>query len=59
MNLMEHSGVKLAADGLSIGVLAGTLSNALPSIAALMTIVWTTIRIWETATVQRWFGRKD
>jgi hypothetical protein len=31
----------------------------LPSIAALFTILWTGIRIWETDTVQRILGRKD
>lgn len=59
MNIIDNHGVKLAADGLSFGVLAGTLANVLPSIAALMTIAWTAIRIWETDTVQRWIGRKD
>jgi hypothetical protein len=50
---------KYAADGLSVSVLLGTIANALPSVAALMTVVWTAIRIWETDTVQRWTGRKD
>jgi len=36
----------------------GTLTDMLPSIAALFTIVWTGIRIWETDTVQNLFGRK-
>jgi hypothetical protein len=30
----------------------------LPSIAAIFTIVWTLIRIWETTTVQTLLGRK-
>jgi len=56
---MDHDGLKYATDGLSFGVLVGTLANALPAIAALMTIVWTLIRIWETDTVKRLTGRKD
>jgi hypothetical protein len=36
----------------------GTLVEMLPSIAAIFTIVWTMIRIWETATVQNLLGRK-
>jgi hypothetical protein len=28
----------------------------LPSFAALFTIIWTGIRIWETATVQKLLG---
>jgi len=30
----------------------------LPAIAAIFTIVWTAIRIYETKTVQGWIGRK-
>lgn len=59
MNIIENDGLKYAADGLSVGVLLGTISNVLPSIAAVMTIVWTAIRIWETDTCKRLLGRKD
>lgn len=59
MSDLHQAAAKHVADGLSLGVLLGTLANILPSIAALMTIVWTLIRIWETDTVQRWTGRKD
>jgi hypothetical protein len=50
---------KMVLDGLSIVTVVGTLVDMLPSIAALFTILWTGIRIWETDTVQRMFGRKD
>ena len=43
----------------SIATVLGTLADMLPSIAALFTIVWTSIRIYETDTVQRLLGRKD
>jgi hypothetical protein len=59
MNDLDHGAIKHVADGLSFGVLLGTIANLLPSIAALMTIVWTAIRIWETSTVKRLTGRKD
>ena len=59
MHDLEHGAVKHIADGLSFGVLIGTLANILPSLASLMTFVWMCIRVWETETVQRWFGRKD
>lgn len=51
----EHipTGVKVSADVLSFSVIFGTLLNHLPSIAAALSIVWTTIRIFETKTVQR------
>tara|TARA_R110000782_G_scaffold39048_6_gene91093 strand:- start:835 stop:1023 length:189 start_codon:yes stop_codon:yes gene_type:complete len=50
---------KHVGDVLSVGVLLGTISDMLPSVAALMTIVWTGIRIWETSTVRRLTGRAD
>jgi hypothetical protein len=37
----------------------GTLVEMLPSIAAIFTIVWTLIRIWETKTVQNLLGRNS
>lgn len=39
-------------DGLAAGAMLGTLMGYFPAIAALFTIVWTGIRIYETATVQ-------
>ncbi len=49
---------KHAVDVLSFGVVAGTLMQWLPPLAAGLTVVWTLIRIWETKTVQRWVKRK-
>jgi hypothetical protein len=55
----EHSeALKHILDALSVVTVIGALVNVLPAIAALFTIVWTGIRIWETPTVQGWFGRK-
>lgn len=48
---------KTVVDGLSIITVVATLIDMLPSIAAVFTICWTAIRIWETDTVQGWFGR--
>jgi chromate transport protein ChrA len=50
-------GLKPAGDILSIGVVLATLASWLPSIAALFTIVWTSIRIYESDTVQAWLGK--
>lgn len=50
-------GVKNTLDALSIVTVVGTLMDMLPSIAATLTIIWTVIRIYETDTVQGWFGR--
>jgi hypothetical protein len=54
----SHETAKHVVDALSILTVVGTLVEMLPSIAAIFTIVWTGIRIWETETVQNIFGRK-
>jgi hypothetical protein len=57
---MKHElteSTKHIIDALSIVTVIGTLADMLPSIAALFTIIWTGIRIWETDTVKRWTGR--
>jgi len=41
-------GIKHIVDALSLVTVLGTLIDMLPSIAALFTIVWTAIRIYET-----------
>ena len=56
--MTEHNETaKTIVDALSIITVIGTLADMLPSVAALFTIVWTSIRIWETETVKRWTGR--
>jgi hypothetical protein len=52
-----HETTKHVVDALSIMTVVGTLVEMLPSIAAIFTIVWTGIRIWETKTVQNLLGR--
>lgn len=51
---MTHvdEGSKHLIDLLSVTTVLGTLMGILPSIAAVFTIVWTSIRIYETKTVQ-------
>jgi hypothetical protein len=50
---LGSAAVKLG-DGLSVGVVLGSLVDMLPSIAASVSIVWGLIRIYETKTVQGW-----
>jgi len=50
---------KHAVDAGSLFALVGSLAGWLPSIAAVFTIIWTGIRIYETRTVQRMLGRAD
>ena len=45
-------------DFASIFTAVGTLLSWLPHLAAIFTIVWTGIRIWETKTVQRMRSNK-
>ena len=55
----EHltDATKHVIDGVSVATAVGTLMQILPSIAALFTIVWTAIRIYETKTVQKLLGK--
>jgi hypothetical protein len=45
--------VKTTVDAVSFMTVLGTLMEALPAVAALFTIIWTAIRIYETKTVQK------
>lgn len=51
-------GLKHLLDALSIGTMLGTLFQMLPNIAALLTIVWTALRIYESQTVQGWLNKE-
>lgn len=56
---MEHlqESTKHVLDTASIATAVGTMMQLLPAIAALFTIIWTTIRIYETKTVQKLLGK--
>ena len=54
---MATEGTKQIVDAVSVFTVVGTLGDMLPPMAALFTIVWTAIRIYETETVQRMLGR--
>ena len=56
---MKDEAAKLAGDAISLTVVGGTLMNLLPAAAAVFSIVWSIIRIYETKTVQKWLGRYD
>ncbi len=51
--------IKGFLDWTSVAVAAGTLMKLLPAIAAIWTIAWLSISMWESKTVQRWFKRDD
>ena len=54
----HHEATKHAIDALSFFTVLGTIVNILPAVAAVFTIIWTAIRIYETKTVQGWLGKK-
>ena len=53
---MEDDGMKEVVDTISVATGVGALAGLLPAVAALFTIIWPGIRIWETDTVQRMRG---
>ena len=53
-----NESTKTILDGLSVVTVLGALVDVLPAVAALFTIIWTGIRIYETATVQSMLGKK-
>jgi hypothetical protein len=58
MNVQDET-LKHITDAASVITVIGTLTNVLPHAAALFTIIWTSIRIYETDTVQRLLGKKQ
>jgi hypothetical protein len=57
--MSHHETAKTAVDALSVVTVVGTLTELLPAVAALFTIIWTAVRIWETDTVKSLTGRKN
>lgn len=56
---MMTDATKTAIDGLSISTILLSLLEKMPEIAALVALVWTLIRIYETHTIQRWLGKRE
>jgi len=56
---MMDETTKTIVDAASIATMLGTLGSILPPLAALFTIVWTGIRIYETKTVRALLGKDD
>ena len=55
---MATEGTKQVIDAVSVVTVVGTIGDVLPPLAALFTLIWTGIRIYETETVQGLLGRK-
>ena len=56
---MMDENTKHLVDTASIATVVGTLAGILPAIAALFTIVWTSIRIYESDTVQKLINKHN
>ena len=52
-------GTKHVLDGLSLITVLGTLMSWLPAVAALLSIIWTLLRIYESNTVQKLIGKNN
>ena len=50
-------GVKSAVDVAAVSAGIGSWLAILPDVAAILSIIWLALRIWETETVKRWTGR--
>jgi|TARA_R110002126_G_scaffold141223_1_gene286138 hypothetical protein len=46
--------IKIGFDATSLAVVGATLASWLPATAAVLSIVWTVIRIRETKTYRKW-----
>ena len=60
--MSNHQDVELLKgflDGVSVIAVIGALTQVLPAVAALFTIIWTGIRIYESKTVQDLLNRNN
>ena len=55
---MATESTKTLVDGLSVVTVVGTLGDLLPPMAALFTIIWTALRIYESRTVQNLLNKQ-
>ena len=51
-------GAKSAVDLAAVSAGIGSWLAILPDVAALLSVIWLALRIWETKTVQRLLRRK-
>lgn len=57
MSLQIDEHAKVMIDIASITTVLGTLWGALPALAALFSLIWSMIRIYETKTFQGWLAK--
>lgn len=54
----NHEGIHWLDAG-AVGMAVGTFFGYLPNIAALLSVIWLLLRIWEMETVKHWTGRSE
>mgnify|MGYP001180119952 CR=1 FL=1 len=50
---------KTVVDGLAVSGTVATMAGWLPPLASALTIIWLSIRIWESETVQSMVRKRD
>ena len=55
---VETESIKPLIDAVAVTTTASALVGWLPPIVAILTLVWTVIRIYETETVQRFVQKR-
>jgi hypothetical protein len=55
---VETESIKPIIDAVAVTTTASALVGWLPPIVAILTLVWTVIRIYETETVQRFVQKR-
>ena len=50
---------KTIVDGIAVSGGIASIVGWLPDITALLTIIWLSLRIWESDTVQGWMDKND
>lgn len=56
-NPIKDSEIVHLLDLSAILTTVGTVASILPPLAAIFTIIWTVIRIYETKSVQKWIKK--
>lgn len=49
--------IKHMLDAISVGAVISTILGILPAATAVLTFIWTLIRLYETKTVQGWLNK--
>jgi len=57
--VVDEETVKTVVDGVAVTGGIATIAGWLPDVAALLTIIWLGLRIWESRTIQAIFKKGE